>query len=54
MAKDKTDKKKPGKGIKNFIIFIIILILFVGIPLLFPGSDNILQGSTQNQFWQMT
>lgn len=35
MAKHSTDGKKPAKGIKNIIIICIILLLFVGIPLLF-------------------
>ena len=35
MVKDKTDKNRQKKGIKNFVIFIVILVLFVGIPLFF-------------------
>jgi hypothetical protein len=35
MGKNKTDKNQQKKVIKNFIIYIIILIILVGIPLLF-------------------
>lgn len=35
MLKDKTGKKKVRKGTKNFIIFLVIIAIFVGIPVLF-------------------
>jgi hypothetical protein len=35
MATSISDRKKSGKGLKNFIILLIVLIIFIGIPYLF-------------------
>jgi hypothetical protein len=35
MATTKSDRNKSGKGLKNLIIVLIVLIIFIGIPYLF-------------------
>ena len=40
MAKDKADKKQNKKSLKNSIIIVIILALFVGIPFLFLNYQS--------------
>jgi hypothetical protein len=52
MALNKSDKKKTKKGAKNFIILIIVLILFVGIPLLLLNYQSRKSGMSMNKVLQ--
>ncbi len=52
MAQDKADKKKNKKSINNFIIFVIILTLFIGIPLLFLNYQARKSGMSMSKVLQ--
>jgi len=52
MEKNKINKKKSNKGIKNLIISIIVLFLFVGIPFLFLNYQSRKTGMTIGQVLQ--
>lgn len=49
---DKEDRKKPKKGIKNFIILIIILLILIGIPILILNYQSRKSGMSMSKVIQ--
>jgi len=52
MVKDNKNVKRSGKSIRNIIILIIVLILFIGIPLLVLNYQSLKSGMSISQVFQ--
>lgn len=52
MVKDNKHVKRSGKSIRNIIILIIVLILFIGIPLLVLNYQSLKSGMSISQVFQ--